>query len=88
MNKKVSELVGVKRLPFASADETAELTGMLFGGVTIADCSCILNELCDGSALRVVQCSAAVVHVHTGGGAVQREEKVREATQGVSCTSR
>jgi len=36
VNKKVSELVGVKRLSFASADETAELTGMLIGGVTIA----------------------------------------------------
>ncbi|HEX2120120.1 MAG TPA: YbaK/EbsC family protein, partial [Thermoanaerobaculia bacterium] len=36
VNRKVSELVGVKRLPFASAEETAELTGMLIGGVTIA----------------------------------------------------
>src|SRR5688572_32278061 len=36
VNKKVSELVGVKRLSFASSDETAELTGMLIGGVTIA----------------------------------------------------
>jgi len=35
VNKKVSELVGVKRLSFASAEETAELTGMLIGGVTI-----------------------------------------------------
>jgi len=35
VNKKVSELVGVKRLSFASADETAELTGMRIGGVTI-----------------------------------------------------
>ena len=32
VNKKVSELVGVKRLSFASAEETAELTGMLIGG--------------------------------------------------------
>lgn len=36
VNKRVSELVGVKRLSFASADETAELTGMRIGGVTIA----------------------------------------------------
>ena len=36
VNKKVSELVGVKRLSFASAEETAELTGMLIGGVSIA----------------------------------------------------
>src|SRR6186997_1546890 len=36
VNRKVSSLVGVKRLSFASAEETAELTGMLIGGVTIA----------------------------------------------------
>lgn len=35
VNRKVSELVGVKRLSFASLEETAELTGMLIGGVTI-----------------------------------------------------
>lgn len=36
VNKKLSKLVGVKRLSFASADETAALTGMMIGGVTIA----------------------------------------------------
>jgi len=36
VNRKVSELAGVKRLSFASSDETAELTGMRIGGVTIA----------------------------------------------------
>lgn len=36
VNRKVSALVGVKRLSFASAEETAELTGMLIGGVSIA----------------------------------------------------
>jgi prolyl-tRNA editing enzyme YbaK/EbsC (Cys-tRNA(Pro) deacylase) len=35
VNRKVSELTGVKRLSFASGEETAELTGMLIGGVTI-----------------------------------------------------
>jgi len=35
VNRKVSELTGVKRLSFASSEETAELTGMLIGGVTI-----------------------------------------------------
>jgi len=35
VNRKVSERVGVKRLSFASGEETAELTGMLIGGVTI-----------------------------------------------------
>ena len=36
VNRKVSELAGVKRLSFASAEETAERTGMLIGGVSIA----------------------------------------------------
>jgi prolyl-tRNA editing enzyme YbaK/EbsC (Cys-tRNA(Pro) deacylase) len=36
VNRKVAALVGIKRLSFASAEETAELTDMLIGGVTIA----------------------------------------------------
>jgi prolyl-tRNA editing enzyme YbaK/EbsC (Cys-tRNA(Pro) deacylase) len=36
VNKRVSALTGVKRLSFASADETAALTGQLIGGVSIA----------------------------------------------------
>lgn len=36
VNRKVSALTGVKRLSFASAEETADLTGMLIGGVSIA----------------------------------------------------
>lgn len=36
VNRKVAALTGVKRLSFASAEETAELTGMLIGGVSIA----------------------------------------------------
>lgn len=35
VNRKVSGITGVKRVSFASPDETAELTGMLIGGVTI-----------------------------------------------------
>ena len=35
VNKKVRDLAGTKKLSFASAEETAELTGMLIGGVTI-----------------------------------------------------
>jgi len=35
VNRKVSELTGVKRLSFASGEETAALTGMMIGGVTI-----------------------------------------------------
>jgi prolyl-tRNA editing enzyme YbaK/EbsC (Cys-tRNA(Pro) deacylase) len=34
VNKKVSELIGVKRLSFADAEVTTQLTGMLIGGVT------------------------------------------------------
>ncbi|HEX7153685.1 MAG TPA: YbaK/EbsC family protein [Thermoanaerobaculia bacterium] len=35
VNKRVAAITGVKRLSFASSEETAELTGMLIGGVTI-----------------------------------------------------
>lgn len=34
VNKKVSELIGVKRLSFADAEVTIQLTGMMIGGVT------------------------------------------------------
>src|SRR5262249_9566218 len=34
VNRKVSELLGVKRLSFADADTTVTLTGMEIGGVT------------------------------------------------------
>jgi prolyl-tRNA editing enzyme YbaK/EbsC (Cys-tRNA(Pro) deacylase) len=36
VNRKVSALTGVKRISFASAEETTTLTGMLIGGVSIA----------------------------------------------------
>lgn len=36
VNRKVSALTGVKRLSFASSEETADSTGMLIGGVSIA----------------------------------------------------
>lgn len=35
VNHKVSKLLGVKRLSFASADETKEVTGQMIGGVTV-----------------------------------------------------
>ncbi|MCU1244091.1 MAG: hypothetical protein JWN02_1, partial [Acidobacteria bacterium] len=35
VNKKLSVLVGTKKLSFASAEETADLTGMRLGGVTL-----------------------------------------------------
>jgi prolyl-tRNA editing enzyme YbaK/EbsC (Cys-tRNA(Pro) deacylase) len=34
VNRKVSELLGVKRLSFADGDTTVALTGMMIGGVT------------------------------------------------------
>ncbi len=34
VNKKVSELLGVKRLSFADSETTQRLTGMMIGGVT------------------------------------------------------
>ena len=36
VNRKVRDLVGTKKLSFASADETKELTGQLIGGVSVA----------------------------------------------------
>jgi prolyl-tRNA editing enzyme YbaK/EbsC (Cys-tRNA(Pro) deacylase) len=35
VNKKVSELLGVKRLSFADGQVTQDLTGMMIGGVTV-----------------------------------------------------
>ena len=36
VNRQVADLTGVKRLSFAPSEETAELTGQLIGGVSIA----------------------------------------------------
>jgi prolyl-tRNA editing enzyme YbaK/EbsC (Cys-tRNA(Pro) deacylase) len=36
VNRKLAALVGTKKLSFASSEETAERTGMLIGGVSIA----------------------------------------------------
>jgi prolyl-tRNA editing enzyme YbaK/EbsC (Cys-tRNA(Pro) deacylase) len=36
VNKKVAAIAGTKRVSFASSEETADLTGMLIGGVSIA----------------------------------------------------
>jgi prolyl-tRNA editing enzyme YbaK/EbsC (Cys-tRNA(Pro) deacylase) len=35
VNHKISKLTGIKRLSFASAEETKELTGQAIGGVTV-----------------------------------------------------
>ena len=36
VNRKVATIAATKKLSFASSEETAELTGMLIGGVTVA----------------------------------------------------
>jgi len=35
VNHKISKLIGIKRLSFASSEETAELTDQMIGGVTL-----------------------------------------------------
>jgi len=70
VNRKVSELTGVKRLSFASSEETAELTGMLIGGVSIAG-------LPDGIPLYVDQRVMERPRVIIGGG--NRHSKARLA---------
>jgi prolyl-tRNA editing enzyme YbaK/EbsC (Cys-tRNA(Pro) deacylase) len=35
VNHKLSKLIGIKRLSFATAEETKEVTGQLIGGVTV-----------------------------------------------------
>lgn len=70
VNRKVSALVGVKRLSFASSEETAELTSMLIGGVTVvglpADMPVYIDE-------RVLERPRIVI----GGG--NRSSKIRLA---------
>jgi prolyl-tRNA editing enzyme YbaK/EbsC (Cys-tRNA(Pro) deacylase) len=36
VNRKLSAIVGTKKLSFAAAEETAQLTGQMIGGVTLA----------------------------------------------------
>jgi prolyl-tRNA editing enzyme YbaK/EbsC (Cys-tRNA(Pro) deacylase) len=36
VNRKLAEITGTKKMSFASGEETAQLTGMLIGGVTVA----------------------------------------------------
>ncbi|HEY0142105.1 MAG TPA: YbaK/EbsC family protein [Thermoanaerobaculia bacterium] len=70
VNKKVSSIVAFKRLSFASSEETAELSGMMIGGVTIpglpADVPIYIDE-------RVLERPRIVI----GGG--NRSSKVRLA---------
>ena len=72
VNRKVSAHTGVKRLSFASAEETAELTGMMIGGVTIPGMPDGIPILLDQ---RVLERDQIVI----GGG--NRSSKIRLAPQ-------
>jgi prolyl-tRNA editing enzyme YbaK/EbsC (Cys-tRNA(Pro) deacylase) len=70
VNHKVSKTIGIKRLSFASGEETAELTGMMIGGVTIPGLPPTMPILIDE---RVMQRDAVIL----GGG--NRSSKIRLA---------
>lgn len=72
VNRKVSELMGVKKLSFASAEETRGATGMLIGGVTPFGLPTPLPIYVDN---RVMTRASVVV----GGGS--RSSKVRVAPE-------
>ena len=72
VNHKVSELMGVKKLSFASAEETRGATGMLIGGVTPFGLPTPLPIYVDS---RVMTLASVVV----GGGS--RSSKVRVAPE-------
>jgi len=68
VNRKVAELLGVKKLSFASGEETVALTGMTVGGVTLFGLPSEWPIYVDS---RVVALSSVVV----GGG--NRSSKLR-----------
>ena len=68
VNHKLSGIVGTKRLSFASAEETAKLTGMMIGGVTVFGLPAGMPLLID---TRVMEQKTIVV----GGG--NRSSKLR-----------
>jgi len=70
VNHKLSKIMGIKRLSFASAEETKELTGQLIGGVTVFGLPDALPVYVDA---RVMERDAVIV----GGG--NRSTKVRLA---------
>ena len=70
VNRKVAAIAGTKRLSFASADETAELTGMLIGGVTLPGLPSEIPLYIDQ---RVMQLDYAIL----GGG--NRSSKIKVA---------
>jgi prolyl-tRNA editing enzyme YbaK/EbsC (Cys-tRNA(Pro) deacylase) len=72
VNHKLSKLMGIKRLSFASAEETKELTGQLIGGVTVFGLPESLTVYVDA---RVMERESVIV----GGG--NRSTKVRLAPE-------
>jgi len=51
VNHRVRDLLGVKKLSFASADQTMEVTGMMIGGVTAFGLPRDLRILVDGEVM-------------------------------------
>lgn len=70
VNHKVRELTGVRRLSFASAEDTRELTGMMIGGVTAFG-------LPDGLPLYVDAAIMTLDYLIVGGGS--RSVKIKLA---------
>lgn len=79
VNKKVRQLLGVRKLSFAPADLTAEVTGMLIGGVTPFALPEDLPLWIDGA---VMECDWVIL----GGGSrslkVKADPRVLEALPG------
>ena len=72
VNHKISKLIGIKRLSFASAEETKEMTGQLIGGVTVFG-------LPDSIPLYIDERVMEREYVIVGGG--NRSTKIRIAPQ-------
>jgi prolyl-tRNA editing enzyme YbaK/EbsC (Cys-tRNA(Pro) deacylase) len=79
VNHKVSKLAGIRRLSFASAEETAGLTGQLIGGVTVFG-------LPDGVPLYVDEEVMTREYIIVGGG--NRSTKIKLAPEHLRKLSR
>lgn len=79
VNHKVSKLTGIRRMSFASADETAALTGQLIGGVTVFG-------LPDGVPLYVDEEVMKRDYIVVGGG--NRSTKIKLAPEHLRKLSR
>lgn len=79
VNHRISKLIGIKRLSFASAEETKELTGQLIGGVTVFGLPDSVPLYIDA---RVMEREYIIV----GGG--NRSTKIRIAPQDLTRLSR